>query len=355
MIIDRYVSQEISRPLFAGLALLILIFVAWSAARYLGLAADGQLSMFAAFKLVGLNTLVALEILLPSALFFSVLAAMGRLYKEAEMHSFYAAGVGRMRFLESVLKYALVVALLTGFISIIARPWAYRTSYELEARAAAHYDLKKMAAGEFVELAGSDYVFYAGGVDVDNGEHRDVFLFKRHRKHRRAELLVARRATLPALNPDEPLAAHFQEGYNYLLDEARRRDLITRFGDLEVRLKRSSEQEKYRRKAETTAALSQSSDPKDIAEFQWRITTPLATVLLGLMAVPLAHSAPRASRIRNVFGALVVYIALFAMTSVMRTGIEQGTLGAMPGLWLAYVLEAVLLLFLVRKPGIFSR
>ena len=45
----------------------------------------------------------------------------------------------------------------------------------------------------------------------------------------------------------------------------------------------------------------------------------LATILLALIAVPLARSAPRESRFRNFSLALVVYVALFSMTSVLRT------------------------------------
>ena len=56
------------------------------------------------------------------------------------------------------------------------------------------------------------------------------------------------------------------------------------------------------------------------------------------------------SRFRNVALALLAYIALFAMVSVLRTFIEQERLGAMPGLWLAYVIQAMLLVYLVRQP-----
>ena len=99
-----------------------------------------------------------------------------------------------------------------------------------------------------------------------------------------------------------------------------------------------------------TIPLGRMSEPKDIAEFQWRITTPLATVLLALMAVPLARSQPRESRMRNVLIAVSIYIGLFAMTSVVRTAIEQERLGPLPGLWGAYVLQAVLLVVLVSQP-----
>jgi lipopolysaccharide export system permease protein len=66
--------------------------------------------------------------------------------------------------------------------------------------------------------------------------------------------------------------------------------------------------------------------------------------------VPLARSAPRESRFRNTSIALVAYVALFALVSVLRTFIEQGKLGAFPGLWTAYAIQAALLLALVTQP-----
>lgn len=355
MIIDRHISWEIMRPFATGLGLLVLIFIGFSAARQLALAAEGQLDMLTAFKLIGLNTLITMEILLPSAFFFSVLSAIGRLYKDSEMNALYAAGVSRARILEAVLKLALVVALITGFISIQGRPWAFRTSYALEAEAAAQFDLKQMATGEFVNLDGSDYVFIAKDIDLERGLHKGVFLQKSHNNNERSEIIVAESASLPTLNPGHATQAEFYNGYNYLLDNRERQDMTLKFKELVVRLANEEAQERYRRKAETTVKLADSSEPKDIAEYQWRITTPLATILLALIAVPLARSAPRESRFRNFAFALLVYIALFSMVSILRTWIEQGKLGAIPGLWSAYVLQAMLLVILVTQPRLKRR
>jgi lipopolysaccharide export system permease protein len=355
LIIDRHISWEIIRPFCTGLGLLILIFIGFSAARQLSLAALGQLDMPTAFQLIGLNTLITLEILLPSAFFFSVLAAVGRLYRDSEMTAYYAAGVSRARILEAVLKLALVIALVTGFISILGRPWAYRTSYALEAAAEAKFDLKQMAAGQFVNLGSSDYIFIAKDIDLARGLHKGVFLQKKHKDVHRTEIIVAESASLPTLNPGEAMQAKFYNGYNYLLDNRHRQDMSLKFKELVVRLQNEELRERYRRKAETTVNLSASSEPRDIAEYQWRITTPLATVLLGLIAVPLARSGARESRARNFLIALLVYIALFSMISVTRTWIEQEKLGALPGLWSVYALQAVLLLLLVTQPRLKRR
>jgi lipopolysaccharide export system permease protein len=355
LIIDRHISWEIMRPFATGLGLLVLIFIGFSAARQLSLAAEGQLDMLTAFKLIGLNTLITLEILLPSAFFFSVLSAIGRLYKDSEMNALYAAGVSRARILEAVFKLSLVIALLTGVLSLQGRPWAFRTSYALEAAAAAQFDLKKMATGEFVNMGGSDYVFIAKDIDVELGLHRGVFLQKNHQNGARSEIIVAESAALPTLNPGQAMQAKFYNGYNYLLDNRKRQDLTLSFKELEVRLPNEEARERYRRKAETTVNLAASDEPKDIAEYQWRVTTPLATVLLGLMAVPLARSAPRESRFRNFLIALLVYITMFSLISILRTWVEQETLGALPGLWSAYVIQAALLVLLVTQPRLKRR
>lgn len=350
MIIDRHISFEILRPFCMGLGLLVLVFVGFSAARQLSLAVDGKLDMLTAFQLVGLNTLITLEILLPSAFFFSVLAAIGRLYRDSEMSAFYAAGVSRSRILVAVLKLALVIALITGLLSVLGRPWAYRTSYALESQAAAQFDLKKMSANEFVNMEGSDYTFIATDIDLDKGLHKDVFLQKTYNKQGRSEIIVAEAAAMPTLNPGQATRATFYNGYNYLLDRRSTQDMTVKFKELEVRLPNEEAQEKYRRKAETTVNLSNSTQPKDIAEYQWRISTPLGTILLALIAVPLARSAPRESRFRNVSIAIASYIVLFAMVSVLRTFIEQGRLGSIPGLWTAYAIQAAVLIFLVTRP-----
>jgi len=355
LILDRHISWEILRPFCTGLGLLVMVFIGFSAARQLSLAADGQLDMLTAFKLVGLNTLITLEILLPSAFFFSVLSAIGRLYRDSEMRAFYAAGISRARILEAVLKLSLIIAVITGLLSVLGRPWAFRTSYALESQAAAQFDLKQMSADEFVTMDGSDYTFIAHDIDLARGLHKGVFLQKNYHEQGRSEIIVAESAAMPTLNPGQATRATFYNGYNYLLDNKNRQDMTLKFEELVVQLPNEEAQEKYRRKAETTLTLSRSTDPKDIAEYQWRITTPLATILLALIAVPLARSAPRESRFRNVAIALLAYITLFAMVSVLRTFIEQGKLGAIPGLWTAYAIQALLLAVLISPPRLKRR
>jgi lipopolysaccharide export system permease protein len=351
LVLDLYLTREILRPLTLGLGLLVLIFVGYSSARELSLAAEGVIDATTAIRLIGLNTLITLEILLPSALFFSVLAGIGRLHRDAEMTAFTAAGVSPWRVLEGVLKLALVIAALVGFLSMEGRPWAYREIYRLEANSAAEFDIKRLATGNFVALEGTDYVFIAGDIDLDQGLHKQVFLQRDHADGARSEVIYAREAALPTMDPLERSTTEFYHGYAYVLDHTGTRDLTMKFNQFSILSPELEEaRQSYKRKAEATARLAESELPKDIAEFQWRLSTPLATVLLGLLAVPLARSRPRQSRFRNFVIALLVYVVLFSAITVARTWVEQGQIPPLPGVWSGYLLPILLLVLLVQPP-----
>jgi len=350
LIIDRYISREILRLFSGGLGMLILVFIGYSAARQLSLAAEGQMGMSAAFALIGLNTLTVLEVLLPSALFFSILAAIARMHSDGEMLALYATGVRPTRILESVAKLALVIALITGFVSITGRPWAYRESYRIESEAAARFDLSKMASGQFVTLENVNFTtFIADGLDLDHGQHTGVFLQRNHQGERRhSQIIVAEAASLLELNPGQTVSGKFFNGYFYLLDNRKQQDVTLRFKELGINVPFGKAQENYRRKAVSTGDLAVSRHPKDIAEFQWRISTPVATLLLALTAVPLARSRPRESRFRIFIVAIALYVGVFSMVSVARTWVEQGTIGSVPGLWGVHLVLGLVLLALLK-------
>ncbi len=356
MIIDRYIGLELVKFLAPGIGLLILVFVGYSAAENLSLAADGKVDALTALKLIGLNTLITTEVLLPSCLFFTVLAVIGKFYRDSEMYALYAAGVSQGQVLWAVFKFAVVVALITGLVSIEGRPWAYRQVYKLEAEATQQFNLQKLAAGEFVPFADSGYVVYANGVDSLNGQHRDVFLYRYDGDNARTELIVSESMSmpLPDFTEDTGIDVHFNQGSHYLFSARKPPDAVLDYGTLDVTLPAPKVVEKYRRKAEKTTVLGDSESSKDIAEFQWRLSTPLATLLLAMIAVPLARTAPRQSRLKNTLFALLAYISLFSLISVLRTGVEQGTLPQLPGLWSAYIAAALLLLalFLLQRRGL---
>jgi len=150
------------------------------------------------------------------------------------------------------------------------------------------------------------------------------------------------------LNPGQVVSGKFFNGYYYLLDNRKQRDITLRFKELAISVPFNEAQVNYRRKAVSTGDLAVSRQPKDVAEFQWRMSTPVATLLLALMAVPLARSKPRESRFRIFIVAIALYVGVFSMAAVARTWVEQGTIGSVPGLWGVYLILGLVLLALLK-------
>ena len=97
-----------------------------------------------------------------------------------------------------------------------------------------------------------------------------------------------------------------------------------------------------RPRAMNFSSLLESSEPQHVAETQWRISIPLSTVILALLAVPLSRSQPRAGRYGRIAIGLLVFIIYLNMMNAAKAWIEQGAMSPVLGLW--WVHACVLLL-----------
>jgi len=103
LILDRYISWEIAKPLLIFCPGLVFLFANFTAARYLNQVADGTMSGDSVLLMVLLKAAIALEVLLPIALHLSIVVALGRLYTDCEMTALFACGVSPGRIVRIVL------------------------------------------------------------------------------------------------------------------------------------------------------------------------------------------------------------------------------------------------------------
>ncbi|MBK7728065.1 MAG: LPS export ABC transporter permease LptF [Gammaproteobacteria bacterium] len=348
MLIERYLTTEIVKPFLAGLLILVTVFIAFSAAVRLADAASGEIAAAAVTQLIILSTLASMEVLVPTTLYLAILFAIGRWYKDSEMAALAAAGVGEMQLLWSVFKIGVIAAVIVALLSIYVRPWAYGTSYALEQATISRFDLGNIPPGSFVDLGNGGYVLHAREVDKDRDELRGVFV-QRDRPGR-SQVIAAERARINAMDEEGSRSVEFFDGHAYLLDKSGPHDINMRFASFLIRFPEEERISKFRRKAVDTATLGASDEPKDIAELQWRLSTPLATLLLTLLAVPLSRANPRQSLFAIFAVAVLAYLLLFSASSVVRNWLENGDIPAFPGMLLAYVPSLALLALLLAMP-----
>lgn len=351
MIIDRYITREIAWPTVVIGLLLTFLFVGYSSTRHLAEAVEIGIPYAEAFQLIGYETLVAIEMLLPMALFLAVVIGIGRLHADNEVIALYNAGASEFDILKIVARFSLLIALTVGILSIYGRPWAYGYMYHLKAQSKDDFDLEKIKPERFYAIEKDDnssFVIYADGVEPEQNRLNHVF-FSTQDQHR-TQIIHADHAIRPENNPGEPRLLTFYNGYSYDLDQHKPIDLVLHFSTLTIPIGEIDNTVGYKAKSASTTTLSQSGTPKDLAEFQWRLTRPVATIILACLAVPLSRTKPRQGRYSKAVWAIIAYAVYFNLTGVAKSWLKDGVVRAIPGLWWPEALLALTVLALMLWP-----
>ena len=347
--IEKYIVREIINPFAIVVFVLVGFFACFSSARYLAKAVTETLGVSIMLKLILLKTLIALEVLLPIAFYASVFIGLSRLHRDQEIIALHAGGVGAYRIVNAVLILAVPIAMIIGTLSIFGRPWAYETSYILSASANAELNTDRFQAGRFYGNEDSGRVIYVKEKEPSNDQMQKVFQYRN--KDGSSEIIMAREAYRQRPVSNELPELHLRDGIMYQLknkDTMDSTDSIVHFSKLVLYLNEDVDALDYKRKATATSVLLKSDRPADIAELEWRLSRPIATILLALVAIPLSRSSPRQGRGGKIFSATLVFAVYYNLTGLAQTWVEQGLVDRFPGVWwlhgLMFLLVARLLL-----------
>lgn len=326
------------------LSVLVILFASYSASGFLADAVNGLLPADTVAELIALKAIISLEVLIPISLYISIVLAFGRLYSDSEFTAMFALGMTPRRVMGIVATLAGGLAIVVAILSLAVRPWAYQRSHELTKRAETLLDVDYMEAGTF-------YV----------GDHGNRVIFVEHRDGPKAP---AQNVFVRTLHDGLPRIiygqhAHQQppttavDGSDVYLNDTHVYDFVPEGGpddsasDMQQIIvptgSRSVGVPEYSSVTAGTLSLATSSAPADIAELQWRLSTPLSTLLLGLLGVPLSRAKPRQSKYAKMGTAILIYSGYYLLCTSARTWVQHGTIGAFPGIWWAPALLAVVL------------
>lgn len=350
MIIRRYLIREISRPFLIIIGIFGVIFTSYTTAVILNEVAAGLLPAVMVVKLVLIKVLIAQEILLPVSLYFAIVLGLGRLYSDSEVIGLAACGIGETQLAAAVLRFSLGIALVVACLSLVVRPWAQQQRYLTlaEAAATAKLDIEVLAAKQFFVGTGADLAVFADRVDLSDRAALGVVV--QLRRPDAMQVIIAERLYQPPREEGDSLLFLFENGILYRLDKVGSRDIVSKFKHLRLNL--AAPQlvfVGYKSKEQDTLSLIGSLRPKDLAELQWRLSVPVATLLLALLAVPLSRSRPRQGRFGKTLTAVVAFAALFTVMSFAKNLVQEGYVGPIPGLWWPLLLGGLLLVMLFRK------
>lgn len=350
MILERYLVREIVKPLLATAGLLVSIFLIFRTARYMGDVANGVLPIDLVLRLASLKTVVSLEILLSIALHLSVVVALGRLYADSEMTALHACGVSPMKILRIVCWLSALLAVLVASLSLYGRPWAYEKIYWLQKQASLDFDITTLEPGRFHEEQPGDRVIFVSRLNEEQRRAEGVFIQKE--LDGVVQVISAKQAyqEVDEATGDRILVCVGAQVYE--LPRNGGDNLLGRFDELRLIMEEPQmEPVGYKRKAASTFHLAGSDSIQDIAELQWRLSTPVSTLLLGLLGFPLSRAEARKGKYAKLLAAVLVYTVYYNVSVMLRTLVEQHTIGIFPGIWWANGLLAGLVVALLWSPA----
>ncbi len=351
MIIERYLFKEVLQTFLAVTAMLLVIYISNRFIRFLSEADAGTLVADAILQLLLLKSVNALVLILPLALYLSIMLAFGRLYKDSEMTALAACGIGPARLLKYILIFAVMFAAGVAVVSAYVGPWAEEKSSQLLDQAAASADLKGITPGSFKETNDGKLVFYIEQLSKDQGVMHNVFI---HSEKQGKQIIMT--APVARYRMDSKTGDRFvvlMDGYRYEGTPGDADFKIMQYKEHAIRIEKKTVVRSQRKLAATpTADLWRSDMLIDKAEIQWRMAMPIATILLALLAVPLSRTNPRQGRYGKLFAGILVYVIYSNLLGIGRAWIERGAIPSYLGLWWIHGLLLIgVTIFIVQQSG----
>jgi lipopolysaccharide export system permease protein len=352
-ILQKYILREwFWTALAVGIVLLIVLLGAFLG-DMLNDIADGRMPAGLMSMQLLLHLPETLGNILPLAGFVAVMWGLGRLYRDQEMAVMRSSGFGWTHLLKPLLSLVMPLAAILLVLGLSVAPTTARMAedqLEQAFRSAAVWGLQP---GKFHVLRHGELVLYAEAIEEEGNTLRNIFI--KQRQQEREQVWVAKKGRY-WMDSDT--------GDRYLiLEEGKVTDVAP--GQLDVRVLSFArndlrlpepdfrKRKKARINSKPSAELLNDGSAESIAELQWRISPAITVIVLGLLAIPLAHSQPREGRgVRIVLGVLV-YLLYGNTLYLCRSWVADGILPVSMGMWWVHIVFLVISFVWVRRQGRF--
>ena len=347
-IITAYLVREFLKSSAATVLVLYIILVSNALGRVLADIADGDIPQQALWPVMLAQSINLLSLLLPIGVFLGIVFAFGRLYKDHEIVVMHACGVGYREFYRALAIVLLPIAMLSAAASLYLNAGAQRYAEAIVEREENLHEFEQIRPGQFNQSSDGNHVVYLDTISADRLELRDLIVSQTNREDMVFETASTGRHRVDEETGDLFLVVGPGERHE---GEAGRGDFrIIEFEQHGILIKKqAATASKLRREAMTPAELWASPDVRDRIELQWRIAIPVALVVLGLLAVPLAYVAPRRGRFGKVGLALLIYVLYMNLMAATRPQLESGALPMAIGFWWVHALFLALALALLYR------
>ncbi|MDH5571579.1 MAG: LPS export ABC transporter permease LptF [Gammaproteobacteria bacterium] len=353
-IIDRYIAKELLLTWLAVVLVLMLILISSTLARLLGKAAEGAMPSDAVWPLLFISSIRYFISMGSLGLYLGVLLCFSRLYKDNEMAVLGACGIGLGRLYRSMMLVVIPVSLVMLIMALYVRPWALNQTQVIKAEVESRSELSGLVAGRFNQSQDGTAIMFLEKQSDDGQTMQNVFLHQAEKVSTHIETAALARQYTDDQGRNFIL---FERGQHYEGQPGQSDFMITQYEKHGVYLAGDDVVKKVEKMdALATSAIWNSDNLQHQAELQWRLSVPLSTFLLAILALPLSYTTPRKGRYSKLALAILIYLLYSNLLGVGQSWIETQKMPAGLGLWWVHGSFVVfILLVLNHRSGGFKQ
>lgn len=350
MILFRYLARELITTMGAVTLVLMLIMMSGRLINQLASAAAGEVSLEVVFFTLLLRMPSFLEMILPMALFISILLAYGRMYSENEMTVLTATGFSERRLLGYTLIPGMVVMLVVGTFSLYLSPLGAQKMEALYQKQSEMTEFELLVPGRFQSTEKGSRVTYTESLSSDKTVMNNVFIADGN------TLMLAENGS-QYISPET--GSRFLElhgGKRFDVTPESLEFQVLEFERYGVKIAEETEdRRKTKKDAIPTVELIGSDNAKYQAQLQWRISLIIMVPILVLIAFPLSKVNPRQGRFARMFPAIILFMVYISVLIAMRGMVEKQKLSADFGIWSLHIIYFLIALSLLYGPEVLRR
>ena len=350
-ILQRYILREWFWTSLAVSIVLIIVLLGAYLGDMLNDIADGRMPAGLMSMQLLFHMPETLGNILPLAGFVAVMWGLGRFYRDQEMAVMRSSGFGWTKLLKPLSSLVIPLAVTLLVLGLSVAPMTARMAEEQLEQAFRSAAVWGLQAGKFHVLRHGELVLYAEAIEEDGTSLRNVFIKQRDEEREQVWIAQKGRYWMDGESGDRYLILEDGKVTDIAPGQLDLRVLNFVRNDLRLPEPESRKRKQARINSKSTAELLNDGSAESVAELQWRISPAITVIVLGLLAIPLAHSEPREGRgIRIILG-ILVYLLYGNMLYLCRSWVADGILPTYIGIWWVHIIFLVISFIWVRQQG----
>jgi len=348
MILSRYLLTQIIKSWASALLVLGLVLMSHAMGYVLGEIAEGSLPEGALWPLMLKESSLTISMLVPISVFLGTVFAFGRLYADHEMAVMRACGVGTRQLIRPVFLVALIAGLFSALFTLYLSPLAGRYAHTIVEQENNLQQVNELRPGQFTLSSDHSKVFYIETISEDQQYFYNVIVHDNSRE--RAVMEVAEAAFQKTDESSGDLFLVLGPGVRYEGEAGEADFEITHYQQHGILLQQKDRQITAPSIGSMkTSVIMNSPHLLEEIEWKWRLTIPIATFVLTLLALPLSHLSPRRGRFGKTGPAIGLFILYSALISANGAWLTDGSIPLSVGYWWVHGPFVLLLLILLWR------